>query len=222
MKAIVLLSGGMDSTVNLYEAKLLGEVKLCLTFDYGQRAAKKEALAAQRISHLLGLPHKLISLPFFEDYGQSSLIDKSINLPLEKAVQIDDLAISQKTAKSVWVPNRNGIFLNIAAGFAEALGAEVIVPGFNREEATTFPDNSEEFMKATTNSLKLSTANHVRVLCPTVNLDKSEIVKRGQQLGVDWSLIWPCYQALENWCGQCESCLRAKRAFSSQGLRLFN
>lgn len=214
-KYVVLLSSGLDSTVNLYAAKKQGQVVLALTFDYGQRAAKKEIESAKKLCQKLQIPHQVLSLPFFKDFGQSSLVDTSKTLPTGNDVAIDDKTTSAKTAKSVWVPNRNGIFLNIAAGFAESLGAAAVVPGFNKEEAATFPDNSQAFLKALTGSLDFSTANHVKVECFTTEMVKTEIVEWGKTLQVDWSLMWPCYQSLEKWCGECESCQRSKRALKA-------
>ncbi len=148
-KSVVLLSSGLDSTVNLYEAIGQSQVVLALTFDYGQRAAVRETAFAGRLVQGLGIPHKIISLPWFADFTRTSLIDASADIPVARQVAIDDREISAQSAKAVWVPNRNGIFLNIAAGFAEGMGADWIVPGFNAEEAVTFPDNSAEFMRAT-------------------------------------------------------------------------
>jgi 7-cyano-7-deazaguanine synthase len=214
-KYVVLLSAGLDSTVNLYAAHNRGQVVLALTFDYGQRAAEKEKAAAKTLCDRLQIPHRILALPFFKDWGGSSLVDSSKILPTGAAVHIDDKKTSEQTAKSVWVPNRNGIFLNIAAGFAESLGATAVVPGFNKEEAATFPDNSRNFMQAMTESLRYSTANHVRVECFTTDMVKSEIVEQGKKWDVDWSLMWPCYQSLSRWCGECESCLRSKRALQA-------
>lgn len=218
MKSVVLLSSGLDSTVNLYEALQRGEVLLALTFNYGQRAAKKEIEKSQALTRELGVKYKVLDLPFFMDFGKSSLVDSSQNIPQGSEVSIDDLKTSQATAKSVWVPNRNGIFLNIAAGFAEALGADFVVPGFNLEEAATFSDNTQEFLDVLTKSFSYSTSNHVKTHCFTTSLRKTELVKRGIELKVNWHNVWPCYQALESWCGECESCQRAKRAFQANGL----
>jgi 7-cyano-7-deazaguanine synthase len=215
MKSVVLLSSGLDSTVNLYQAAQDGKVLLALTFDYGQRAGEKEVASAQKITSKLGVPHKVLKLPFFSEFGQSSLLDRSKQVPSGSQVSIDDLSASQKTAKSVWVPNRNGIFLNIAAGFAESLGADAVIPGFNIEEAATFPDNTDAFLQALTKSFSFSTGNQLKAFCHTTKLNKTEIVKLGESLQVDWSQIWPCYHSEEKWCGQCESCLRAQRAFST-------
>lgn len=214
-KFVVLLSSGLDSTVNLYAAQAQGEVVLALTFDYGQRAAEKEIAAAKAITHRLKIPHRVLELPFFKDLGKSSLLDASLELPTGDKVSIDDKNTSEKSAQSVWVPNRNGIFLNIAAGFAESLRADAVIPGFNQEEAATFPDNSKAFLQALTASFGYSTANHVKVECFTTEMVKVQIVEAGKKWGVDWSLMWPCYQSLAKWCGECESCQRSKRAFKA-------
>jgi 7-cyano-7-deazaguanine synthase len=223
-KSVVLLSGGMDSTVNLMAAREQSEIALALTFDYGQRAATKEKEVTANLTKKLGITHLVLSLPFFQGFGGSSLTDTKKDIPVGQSVSIDDLKTSQESAKSVWVPNRNGIFLNIAAGFAESLKADWIVPGFNKEEAATFPDNSFEFLEATTNSLKFSTANQVQVKCFTTDLNKTEIVKLGEKLKVDWQWMWPCYFSGPQWCGECESCQRSKRALMANGIpvsRLF-
>lgn len=215
-KVVVLLSGGLDSTVNAFEAKKHGhEIAMALTFNYGQRAAEKEIEHSAKIANYLNVPHKVLDLPWFKDFNRSSLLIESEAVPTGKDVKIDDLEQSTQTAKSVWVPNRNGIFLNIAAAFAESIDASAVIPGFNAEEAATFPDNSKEFLEAATKSLWYSTANHVTVGCYTAHLKKPDMVRLGQGLKIPWELIWPCYFAGDMWCGECESCLRSKRAFYS-------
>lgn len=219
-KSVVLLSGGMDSTVNLYEAQNSSQVVLALTFDYGQRAARKEMEATAKIAQERKVPHRVLPLAFIKEFGGSSLTTESMSIPSGSQVSIDDMSTSKETAKSVWVPNRNGIFLNIAAGFAESLKADWIIPGFNKEEAATFPDNSQSYLEAATKSFSYSTANQVQVKCFTTNLNKTEIVQRGQSLNVNWKNIWPCYLDGETWCGQCESCQRSLRAFKAAGVKL--
>ncbi len=219
-KTVVLLSGGLDSTVNFLVSRAESEVVLALTFDYGQKAAKKEIEVTSQLTSTFGIRHLVLSLPFFQNFGSSSLTNPNKVIPTGGEVSIDDLQTSQETARSVWVPNRNGIFLNVAAGFAESLGADWIVPGFNREEATTFPDNSQAFLEAATESFKYSTANQVQVKCHTTQMSKTEIVELGLRLKLDWKWIWPCYFNGEKWCGQCESCLRSKRALQANGVSL--
>jgi 7-cyano-7-deazaguanine synthase len=218
-KVVVLLSAGLDSTVNAFEVIKHGrEIALALTFNYGQRAAAKEMECAAKLAAHLKVPHKTVELPWFKDFNKSSLLVESEKVPTGTDVQIDSKEKSEETAKSVWVPNRNGIFINIAAAYAEALGADAVIPGFNAEEAVTFPDNSKEFLDASTKALWFSTSTHVTAGCYTAHLAKPDIVRLGQGLKVPWELIWPCYFSGEKWCGQCESCLRSKRAFKSASI----
>lgn len=214
IKSVVLLSAGLDSTVNLYAARKMSEVVLAVTFNYGQKAAEKEIACAKAITAKLGIPHKVIDLPWFKDLGESSLTSNKQNIPIGDEVAIDNHKQSLISAKAVWVPNRNGIFLNIAAGIAESLKAGLVIPGFNLEEASTFPDNSEAFMKSLDLSLSFSTANKVKVHCYTVALSKIQIVSAGKSLDVPFDMTWPCYFGKAKWCGECESCQRAKRALT--------
>ncbi len=216
MSSVVLLSSGLDSTVNLYEARERSEVCLALTFDYGQRAAEREISHAKKITAQLNIPHKVIRLDWFKDFTKTSLVDRSKRVPTE-SVKIDSLQASLETAEAVWVPNRNGIFLNIGGAFAEGLGAKWLVPGFNVEEAATFPDNSQAYLEACTDAFRFSTKNKVEVKCFTTSLDKTQIVARGKQLKVPFDLIWVCYLGEERPCGDCESCRRYNRALMANG-----
>lgn len=220
--AVVLLSSGLDSTFNLVEALRELEVRLVLTFDYGQRAAIREIERAtglvKRFSKATpGLKHHVVKLPWFADFTETALLGKS-EIPKGHDIGIDDMKKSQASAKQVWVPNRNGIFLNIAAGFAEGAGADLVIPGFNREEAATFPDNTGAFLKTLDASFEYSTGNHVKTYCFSTNLDKTEIVARGMKNGLPFSALWPCYLPGEKWCGTCESCQRYARALKVNGL----
>lgn len=212
-KAVVLLSAGLDSSVNFLAALREHEVALALTFNYGQKAAAKEIEKSKRLAKLKGIPHKVVDLPWLKDLGSSGLTNDKGVIPMGRQVSIDNMKVSGVSAKAVWIPNRNGVFLNIAASFAESLKAKYIIPGFNVEEAATFPDNSFDFIRATRKSLSFSTANQVEVKCYTINMTKPDIAKLGMDLQLPFADIWPCYQNLDQWCGQCESCQRAKRAF---------
>ncbi len=211
-KSVILLSSGLDSTVNLFLAHQRTQVVQTITFDYGQRARDKEIHFSQKLSQHLNIPHRVIDLPWLKNIGNSSLNNSQFEIPTGQQVSIDDMQVSTQSAKSVWVPNRNGVFLNIAACLAEAAQADVIVPGFNIEEATTFPDNSEAYMDAATSAFKFSTANQVKVVSYTVKMKKTEIMKIALQEEIPLHLLWPCYFSKDRWCGECESCLRTKRA----------
>lgn len=216
---IVLLSAGLDSTYNLYRAREEGKVSLAITFDYGQKAAAREISRAQAMCQKLKIPHSVIDLSFFKQFQSSSLLNPDLKIPQGEEVQMDDLNTSQQTAKRVWVPNRNGIFLNVGAGFAEALGARYVVPGFNKEEAVTFPDNSDDFIQVLNKSFVFSTANHVEVKCYSAQLDKTEIVRELKKREFDFSDVWPCYESGEKICGRCESCQRFGRALQANGVK---
>ena len=184
---------------------------LALTFDYGQRSAQQEVAHAVRLAHHYDIPHRTISLPLFSDFS-NALTQHTGALPHPSMKDLSDSEASLKSAKAVWVPNRNGVFLEVAAGVAEHLGADAVLVGFNREEAATFPDNSIEYMGALENALSFSTSNHVRILSPTATLDKRTIVRLGLDIGVPFACLWSCYEAQEKMCGRCESCQRLKRA----------
>lgn len=215
--AVVILSGGLDSSANLVLAKDDLNVKLAITFDYGQRAARKEVKAAASLAQYYGVKHKVIDIPWIAEFGKSALLDKAKSVPTSE-VRIDDQVVSGETATKVWVPNRNGIFLNIAAGFAEAMDCNYIVPGFNLEEAATFPDNSQGFIDLLEKGFSFSTANGVKVKCYTIKMMKTEILRQAILKSLPLNLIWPCYFGGDRWCGECESCQRSKRAFVDNGL----
>lgn len=218
MRVITLLSGGLDSVVAMWAARREHEIALALTFDYGQRAARREYQAAAQVAEQLGCPHKLIELPWLGELTANALTDPQQPLPTPSADQLDDPETAQETAQAVWVPNRNGIFLNVAAAHCEALDCGGIVCGFNAEEAATFPDNSPQFVAAAEEFLAYSTRQPLRVLAPTVELTKVQIVRLGRELGAPFHLVWSCYQGGEEHCWQCESCQRLRRALMDSGM----
>jgi 7-cyano-7-deazaguanine synthase len=178
--AVVLLSSGLDSTFNFLQALDVYEVRLVLTFDYGQKAAAREVECSRALAKHYACPIEVVHLPWFQYFTHTALVAQG-TVPSGQTVQIDDLHRSQETAKNVWVPNRNGIFLNIAAGFAEGLGADFVVPGFNAEEAQTFPDNSEAFLNTLDECWTFSTSRRVRARCFTLDMNKTQIVQKAQE-----------------------------------------
>jgi 7-cyano-7-deazaguanine synthase len=213
-RLLVLLSGGLDSAANLSLAVKRDCVILALTFDYGQRAARREIEAARALSRYYNVPHEVVELRWLGALGGSALTEVGMPVPELAKEQLDDLAITRPTARAVWVPNRNGVFINVAAAYAERLQVEQIVVGFNREEAATFPDNSVEFLAKVTGSLALSTATQVKVISYTSNMDKREIVRVLRELTMrfPFELVWSCYYGGSAPCGSCESCRRFQRA----------
>lgn len=209
--SIVLLSGGLDSTVNLKCALDAGSAR-AVTFDYGQRAARREVEATAAMCARYGLAHHVVSIPWLGDISPSALTVKGKAIPRPVAAQLDEPSAARRTAQQVWVPNRNGVFLAIAAAFAESFGAEQVVPGFNAEEAVTFPDNSADFIRAFNRSLRFSTGTCVRVKCYTAAKSKAAIVRVGLRNDAPLDLVWCCYEGRRKMCGACESCLRFTRA----------
>lgn len=219
-RAVVLLSGGLDSSFNFFKALEELEVILALTVDYGQRAAPQEIATAARLAGLKSVPHRVVDLPWFREFTSTALVADQIQVPVGSALNIDSMEKSQASAKAVWVPNRNGILVNLAAGYAEGLGADRVIVGFNREEAETFPDNSVDFIESLNDCLHFSTANHVKVQCYSHHLDKTEIVRDALKVQLPFKDLWPCYKAGDAWCGECESCQRFSRAIKAAGVTL--
>lgn len=220
MKSIILLSGGLDSAVSLVYAQQESTVELCLTMDYGQRAAAKEIGAAAALAAYYNLAHKVIELPFFKQIASGALVNREQVIPTPIEEELDDPVAAEESAAAVWVPNRNGLLINIAACFAEALGCVLIVTGFNKEEARTFPDNSLPFVEKMNETLAYSTRGHVRVISYTQRLDKVDIVRLGQRLKIPWQFIWSCYYGGKTMCGRCESCRRFQRAMKAANTSL--
>ncbi len=217
--SICLVSGGLDSLVATAVAAQETTVLLGITFDYGQRARKQEIESAGRVCEYLRIPHRVITLDWLGQTSSALLSqDKQTGEKGEKEDEKIPVFSFEKsdpiqTAKAVWVANRNGVFINIAASFAEEMDADMIVVGFNQEEAETFPDNSLEFVQAVNYSLSFSTLRKVQVMSFTQAMNKREIVELGKQIAAPLHLLWSCYLGQDKMCGKCESCQRCIRAF---------
>ncbi len=206
-RAVVLLSGGLDSTAALAIAPEAGLAPaVALYVDYGQRAARREERAAWAIAGRYGLAFERVDLPWLARLAPSALFGEGEAPPWSRE-RLDDPA-----PRDVWVENRNGILVNVAAVVAAAKGCGAIVAGFNREESAAFPDNSESFVERINAALELSCAARVRLACPTIRMTKREIVSRALALDFPWELLWSCYGGGARPCGSCESCLRLERA----------
>ncbi len=202
--AVVLLSGGLDSTVSLvYTLHEGAGVQLVLTADYGQRAAERELESARAICEHYGLPWQAVNLRWLGE-----LSDSALNTPGGKLV-LDE---SRPGPQQLWVPNRNGVLVNVAAAYAEQLKADTVVVGFNADEAERFPDNTLDFAEAATEALRFSTLNGVQVSAPTARLHKSSIASLGRKLGAPLELAWPCYEGGSGLCWECTSCRLFKQA----------
>lgn len=213
-KAIILLSGGLDSVVSLASEYKNLDFKLALTFDYGQKSFEKEYKASKQIAQHYQINHECIKLDWLKDITNTSLVSDK-NVPVVDTNNLDDKDITTNSMKSVWVPNRNGLFINIAAAYADSYGYDYIVIGANKEEAATFSDNSKKFIEDITKSLETSTNQKVKVLAPLIECNKDEIVKKAIELNVPLKYINSCYNNTQKHCGKCESCNRLKRALQN-------
>lgn len=222
-RSIVLLSGGLDSAANLAFCKKLDFPLLTLTMHYGQKAAENELRAAKLIAQYYNVPNRVIYLDWLGKLGGNALTNGNKKVPRISKKNLDHFEITRNSAAQVWVPNRNGVFINIAASFAETLKAEQIIVGFNREEARTFPDNSKNFLLAAQRALQWSTRNQdhnskktdaMKMNSYTLDWDKRTIVIKLKKHHPQFPFhhIWSCYLGGKKPCRQCESCQRLERA----------
>lgn len=195
-KAVILLSGGLDSLVALDIVSKKYDVMLALTFDYGQKSFLEEESAAKEIAKKYNIEQKTIKLPFLAEITNNSLTQEDKN-------DFDDL-------KSVWVSNRNGLFLNIAACYCESFDIDYIVFGANKEESGKFSDNKPEYVEIATKSFKYSTQKHPEVLAPCAGMDKTDLVNYMIDNNISFDLIKSCYQNIKKTnkkhCARCMSC----------------
>lgn len=213
-KAVVLVSGGLDSTTALAIARSEGYDCYTMSFDYGQRH-RSELLAAERTAAAMGaVAHKVIPLDL-RTIGGSALTDESIAVPEHETAGIP----------ITYVPARNTVFLSIALGWAEVLGAEDIFIGVNAVDFSGYPDCRPEYIAAFEKMANLATragaeGGQLHIRTPLIDLTKAQIVQLGLALGVDYSLTVSCYQANDKGeaCGKCDSCRLRKLGFVQAGL----
>jgi len=202
-KSIALVSGGLDSLVSLACAVKERRVESVMFFDYGQRARQSERVSSMHAANFFGLPFQDVDVRWLESLAPAGM--QSSGSGEGSLLSLDD----------VWIPNRNGVFVNIAAAYAERYRCDTIVTGFNREEAEEFPDNSVEYVERVNRALEMSTRNGVRVESFTIDLDKPAIIRMGIELKAPLSIIWSCYRSGERMCGKCASCTRLRAAIGS-------
>lgn len=218
VKSIVLLSGGLDSLVSISAAKEKYNIELALTFDYGQKSFEQERLASKKICEFYKITHKVIKLDWLREITQTSLVSER-EIPVTDLTDLLSDDFVRESASCVWVPNRNGVFLNVAAAFADSYGYDYIVFGANAEEGVTFPDNTQEFIDRTNAAFAYSTQKRPKVLAPLINFVKGDIVKLALENNTPLELTRSCYSTEERHCGHCESCTRLKRALEINGCR---
>jgi len=215
-KAVVLLSGGMDSATAAAIAKSEGYELHAISFSYGQRHAK-ELDCARRVGKSLGVKQHVVVEFDLRKWGGSALTD-DIAVPLDR-----NKAFMSGEVPVTYVPARNTIFLSLALGYAEAIGADTIVIGVNQLDYSGYPDCREEYLLAFERMANLATkagaveGRRFRIYAPLLHFTKAEIIKRGTELSVDYSLTWSCYQGLDAPCGRCDSCILRAEGFRAAG-----
>lgn len=214
VRAIVLTSGGLDSATVLAMAHRSGRQCYALSFDYGQRHRSELAAAARVAGAFEGTVHKTVALDL-RGIGGSALTDDAIEVPTQPTTGIP----------VTYVPARNTVFLSIALGWAEVVGAQEIHLGVNAVDYSGYPDCRPEFIKAFGNLAAVATkagveGNPIRICTPIIDMTKAEIISAGVELGLDYSMTVSCYQATESGvaCGVCDSCRLRAQGFRDAGI----
>jgi 7-cyano-7-deazaguanine synthase len=213
-KAVVIISGGMDSVTLLYLAASLGHDVKAISFDYGQRH-KKELLYAQKNCQKLGIDHKIVDLQVINQLIQGSALT-------QENIEVPDGHYTAETMKITVVPNRNSIMMSIAVGYAISIGAEVVFAGMHTGDHTIYPDCRPIFLDAFDVSQRLANEGFsvpkFHIEAPFINIPKDGIAKLGHELGVDYKDTWSCYKGGEKHCGRCGTCVERKEAFRLAGV----
>lgn len=202
MKAVLIYSGGLDSTTLLYEYK--ESIALAVSFDYGSKHNEREIAFARLNCEKLGVEHIVIPLEFMQKYFRSSLLKGGEDIP--------EGSYDDSNMQSTVVPFRNGIMLAIAAGLAESRGLDAIMMANHGGDHAIYPDCRPEFVDAFGKAVEAGTYNGVKLLSPYCNITKRDIALRGKALGIDYSLTYSCYKGGEKHCGKCGTCTERKEA----------
>lgn len=215
-KAVVLLSGGLDSATAAAIAESEGYELLAISFDYGQRHFR-ELESARAVAKSLGASDHLVVSFDLRAIGGSALT-ADLDIPLDR----DEEQMSSNIPVT-YVPARNTIFLSFALAYAESVGAQDIFIGVSQVDYSGYPDCRQEFIQAFERMANLATkagvegTSRFRIHTPLINLTKAETIRRGLDLGVDYSLTWSCYAGAEHPCGRCDSCKLRVAGFAQAG-----
>lgn len=212
MKAVVLLSGGMDSAVSASIAAQDGYTLYVLHVNYRQRTNKKELECAQKLAHYFkAADFKVITLDFLREIGGSGLTDERIQLPTEETEGIPPSYVSF----------RNSIILSLATAWAEVIDAEAIFYGANYIDFSGYPDCRPEYFAAFQNLINVGTKDETRITLrtPLATMSKADIVKKGLELKTPFELTWSCYTENEKACGVCDSCRLRLKGFIENGVQ---
>lgn len=206
--SVIVVSGGVDSITMLYEYQ--ERIALGVSFDYGSNHNARELPLAQMHCQRLGIPHLIIPLDFMPKYFKSSL--------LQGADAIPEGNYDEANMLSTVVPFRNGIMLSIAAGIAESNGLRYVMLANHAGDHTIYPDCRPQFVDAMSAAIEAGTYVGVKVLAPYTQITKTDIVRRGAALGIDYSQTWSCYKGGEKHCGKCGTCRERIEAFHDAGV----
>ena len=201
--SVIIYSGGLDSTTLLYDEQ--ARVALAVTFDYGSNHAAREIACARHHCQRLGIEHLVIELGFMSRYFSSSLLSGADAIP---SGSYDDLNM-----KSTVVPFRNGIMLSVACGLAESRGLKRVLIANHGGDHAIYPDCRPEFVAAMDAAMQAGTYDGVQLAAPYTHLTKADLVRRGAQLGIDYSHTYSCYRGGEQHCGTCGTCTERREAF---------
>ena len=202
MNAILIYSGGLDSTTLLYEYR--DSIRLAVSFGYGSKHNDREIEYARLNCEKLGIRHLVIPLEFIGRYFKSDLLLSGGAIP--------EGSYADENMRSTVVPFRNGIMLSVAIGLAESLDLDTVLIANHAGDHSIYPDCRPEFIDAIDNAAKTGTYTGVRVVSPYCDITKRDIALRGKELGVDYSLTYSCYNGGQKHCGRCGTCVERKEA----------
>jgi 7-cyano-7-deazaguanine synthase len=205
-KAVVLLSGGLDSTTTLYYAKRRGYKCFALIFDYGQRH-RRELRSAVAVAKRASVAYRVVRIKL--PWKGSSLLDRRIKIPARRSPGEISRGIP-----STYVPARNTIFLSFALSYAEAIGARAIFIGANAIDFSGYPDCRPDYYRAFQKVIQKGTkAKKIKILTPLIKMTKAQIIRTGIKLHAPLELTWSCYQGGKKPCGVCDSCRLRQKGF---------
>ncbi|MFB9327138.1 7-cyano-7-deazaguanine synthase QueC [Paenibacillus aurantiacus] len=218
-KAVIILSGGLDSTTCMGFAKEAGYELYPITFDYGQRH-RIELVNARKVAEFYGVAgrYKEVKLGFLREFGGSALTDDAIDVPKVS----EEAGAEESEIPVTYVPGRNLMFLSIATSYAEAVGAEAIYIGVNALDYSGYPDCRPEFIAKVQEVMTLATrvgveGKPITIQTPLLDLTKADIVREGTRMGVPYELTTSCYNGEAEACGECDSCRLRLKGFAEAG-----
>lgn len=219
-KAVIILSGGLDSTTCMGIAQDKGYALYPLTFQYGQKHSR-EVEQAKKIADYYGVKeHRLVNLDFLEQIGGSSLTSSTLEIPTREEQEVTEQ--DRDEIPNTYVPARNLIFLSLATAYAEVIGAKVIYIGISAVDFSGYPDCRPEFLESMNHTVREATkagikGESIRIEAPLMHLSKAETIRLGMKLGVPYHLTTSCYQGEQEACGVCDSCLLRLKGFQEAG-----